>query len=224
MRLNWPDFLTVAESETAGAFYLSAGVRSLLLSLLTSTDEIFQVMELAERDASDALIALAQWELMHETEIVMSGGGSMIPVGGMIPFAGLVLPENFLYCEGQVLSAGEYPELYEAIHPAYKSMIEGLEFITLPDLRDRVVAGASVTYPTGWQHGEGMHTLTINEIPAHTHTVVNAGGNRALVSSGGSTPATTKLQSGSAGGGLAHNNWQPTHHAPWIICVKHDEE
>lgn len=233
MRLNWPEFLTVAANETGGAFSLSPAVRSLLLSLLTTTDEIFQSndMEASERDTSDALIALSQWELMHE--FTANGGGSMIPIGAFIPFAGVTPPSNFLFCEGQVLLASEYPELYDAIHPNYKSMIEGLEFITLPDMRERTVAGSSVSYPAGWQHGEGMHTLIPEELPKHTHgfrvgTSAPSSGSK-VYANGYAVEVTPRamLQETETSPQLetlAHNNWQPTHHAPFIMCVKPDEE
>lgn len=56
--------------------------------------------------------------------------------------------------------------------------------------------------------GAKTHTLDITEIPAHTHTYIapdpsSAGG------SSGNNRSTVTSNTGSAGGGLAHNNLQP---------------
>lgn len=230
MRLNWPDFLEVVENETGGAFELSAACRSLLLSLLTSADAIFRDLSVGEKDQAAALIALAQRQLMHEV-IPTSAGFSMIPVGAFIPFAGHTPPSNFLFCEGQVLSPDEYPELWDAIHDNYKIVIEEVGLIALPDMRERVVAGASLSYPVGWQHGEGAHTLTLAEMPSHQHHRNQAGKSESYIrlATGNGTIASTpsngrvvitETHTGLSGGGEAHNNWQPTHHAPYIICVR----
>jgi len=39
-----------------------------------------------------------------------------------------------------------------------------------PDLRDRFIVGAGSSYNVGDTGGEAFHTLTINEMPSHTHT------------------------------------------------------
>ncbi len=40
-----------------------------------------------------------------------------------------------------------------------------------PDLRDRFLAGAGYSYWLGYSAGEAIHTLTINEMPAHNHNI-----------------------------------------------------
>ena len=39
-----------------------------------------------------------------------------------------------------------------------------------PDLRGRFILGTSAAHPLGQRGGEEQHTLTINEMPTHTHT------------------------------------------------------
>ena len=58
--------------------------------------------------------------------------------------------------------------------------------------------------------GEKTHTLTVNEIPAHSHIIRNGsngldGGSDWAVSNSGSS----NWQTANAGGGQAHNNLQP---------------
>lgn len=98
------------------------------------------------------------------------GSSSNIPVGVIMPYAGNSEPEGYLFCEGQLLNSGEYPEIFNVIQYTYGG--EG-EYFNLPDLRERVPVGwseGSAEYGTlGNQGGEETVTLTINEMPSHTH-------------------------------------------------------
>ncbi len=79
-----------------------------------------------------------------------------------------------------------------------------------PDLRDRFIVGAGSTYApaaTGGSTSTGSHTLSIAEMPSHTHTAVIYGGGKGTgddngpvcVISGGTT-------SGATGGSGAHSH------------------
>ena len=57
--------------------------------------------------------------------------------------------------------------------------------------------------------GAKTHTLTVNEIPAHTHSVPNSGSQNNSFDSGTTVGNDTTGTSGSTGGGQAHNNLQP---------------
>ena len=57
--------------------------------------------------------------------------------------------------------------------------------------------------------GAKTHTLTVNELPAHTHSVPNSGSQNNSFDSGTTVGNDTTGTSGSTGGGQAHNNLQP---------------
>lgn len=83
-------------------------------------------------------------------------------------------------------------------------------------LKDRFLLGAGDTYSNGSTGGEASHTLTVGEIPSHTHDAHTAYGGktsgdlavmRSATLSNQST--TTVSRTKETGGGAAHNNMPP---------------
>lgn len=162
------------------------------------------------------------------TTIDPANGG--IPSGALLPFAGSTAPSGWLLCYGQSLLRSSYPALFAAIGTTYGAA-DGTHF-NVPDLRGRVpggkddMGGSAASRLTsggsgvdgatlGASGGAETHTLTSGQIPAHTHTNnydgtsgANTAANRLMTTSG--TNGAGTWTSGSAGGGGAHNNAQPT--------------
>ncbi|MGD9974444.1 MAG: tail fiber protein [Desulfatirhabdiaceae bacterium] len=72
----------------------------------------------------------------------MSAGSGGIPKGLIAMWSGSTVPEGWALCDGQ----------------------NGT-----PDLRNKFIVGAGTSYLLGNTGGEATHTLTIDEMPTHTH-------------------------------------------------------
>lgn len=82
-----------------------------------------------------------------------------LPAGTMIPFAGNVVPEGFLICNGAAVSRTDYANLFAAIGTLYGAG-DGSTTFNLPDARDRVLQGSSSTHAAGSYIAAGLPNVT----------------------------------------------------------------
>lgn len=86
--------------------------------------------------------------------------------------------------------------------------------------RDRTIIGSGSSYSCGATGGAKTHTLTIAEMPSHTHKQTSWGsgapGNSRLIGAG--VTAIGAQTSSSTGGNQPHNNMQP--YIALLYCVK----
>jgi hypothetical protein len=86
---------------------------------------------------------------------------------------------------------------------------------TWEQIKDRFLLSSGDTYASGTTGGEATHTLTINEIPSHSHAYTipsnQSTGSGLKYSSQGDPDTITfgTTQTENAGGGAAHNNMPP---------------
>lgn len=89
---------------------------------------------------------------------------------------------------------------------------------TWTQLKDRFLLGAGSTYTNGSTGGEASHTLTVNEMPSHSHpqyVTVSSGGSLSAncdydsYSSGNARKSAQNVSTGTTGGGNSHNNMPP---------------
>ena len=90
-----------------------------------------------------------------------------------------------------------------------------------PDLRDRFIVGAGSAYSPGDTGGANSVTLTVNQIPAHTHTYIDQyvaidNGYRPWPASNNDCGARN-VDSGSTGGGQSHENRPPYYALCYIM-------
>jgi len=98
-------------------------------------------------------------------------------VGEIRMFAGNFAPNGWMFCEGQTLPISENDVLFQLIGTTYGG--DGEETFNLPNLASRIpihmgTGPDGTTYQIGEMAGTEQETLTINQIPSHTHPEVAA--------------------------------------------------
>lgn len=94
---------------------------------------------------------------------------------GKISFFGFnYVPVNYMACEGQLIAISENQALYSLLGSRFGG--DGRVSFGMPDLRGRVVIGAGEgpqlsNFNMGSRGGSQSTTLTINNLPAHTHSL-----------------------------------------------------
>lgn len=96
------------------------------------------------------------------------------PAGIIMPFAGTVAPENYLFCDGSAVSRTTYATLFGVIGTTFGAG-DGSSTFNVPDLSGRVPLGVSSTHLLGSTGGSETVTLTESELPAHVHEVPQHG-------------------------------------------------
>ena len=135
-------------------------------------------------------------------------------------------PKGWALCNGQLLPINQNQALFSLLGTIYGG--NGQTTFALPDLQARVPIhdGSGGFSPIGNRGGEQNHTLTMSELPTHTHAfnastgaaVANTGpANSYLAQSSGvflygaasNVGAMSPNAIGTAGGSQPHTNMQP---------------
>jgi microcystin-dependent protein len=102
-------------------------------------------------------------------------------VGEIRMFAGNFAPNGWMFCEGQTLPISENEVLFQLIGTTYGG--DGEETFNLPNLASRIpihmgTGPDGTTYQIGEMAGTEQETLTVQQIPSHSHpfTVSTSGG------------------------------------------------
>ncbi|HRK73388.1 MAG TPA: tail fiber protein [Rhodothermales bacterium] len=147
-------------------------------------------------------------------------------VGEIAIFGGNFAPVGWMFCHGQLLDIGEYETLFQLIGTTYGG--DGESTFALPDLRGRMPihqgASGGTTYFIGQSGGTETVTLTANQIPAHTHSMISGvvrgtGTQGAGLTQGTELETLTSPTSSSAGSGQAHENMPPFLGLNFIISL-----
>jgi microcystin-dependent protein len=100
-----------------------------------------------------------------------------IPVGTVISYTNETLPSGWLKCDGTELLRSGYPDLFAVLGTKYGGTATTFK---LPDMRSKTIIGSGQNRSIGDVGGSETHTLTINEIPSHSHRVFNSQSTSAL--------------------------------------------
>jgi len=161
----------------------------------------------------------------EETDKVESG----VNVGDLKATAQSTAPSGWLICDGLAISRTTFSTLFTAIGTTY-GVGNGSTTFNIPDGVGRTLIGpgtgtasTATAHARGDESGEETHTLILDEIANHAHSVAN--GSVLVDSNAGVEYVTTAGNKGNivavttanSGGGLPHNNMQPFFVANWII-------
>ena len=157
-----------------------------------------------------------------------------VPIGSVVQWFADTPPANWLILDGATISREEYPELFEIYGTKY-GIGDGLTTFNLPDLKGKTVIELDNNQPEfnvlGKIGGEKTHTLTVEEMPKHSHdvrTFPDGGGNtnyyRVSTTPGGNV-GDRHWRGGFAdftGGDKPHNNLKPYIVANYIVKAKEE--
>ncbi|HTL97928.1 MAG TPA: tail fiber protein [Holophagaceae bacterium] len=162
-------------------------------------------------------------------------------LGEIRMFAGNFAPRGWYFCNGQLLAISQNTALFSLLGTQYGG--NGTTTFALPNLQCRMPLGTDQSgpdqYPIGTMAGEEQITVTLSELPSHTHSLgaravaattgaptngvlaeANEGG-RSVVdyygTSGGTV--TTAQATDTVGGGQAHDNMSPFLGLSFIIAA-----
>ena len=131
-------------------------------------------------------------------------------------------PKGWALCNGQLLPINQNQALFSLLGTTFGG--DGRVNFALPDLGGRTPLHVGSGHTLGERGGEQAHTLSISEIPAHTHVLsaTTATGNTPLPTNNILADSPSQLYSGPAnlialnagsvantGGSQAHLNMQP---------------
>lgn len=93
-------------------------------------------------------------------------------IGEIRMFGGNFAPFGWMFCEGQLLPISEYETLFNLIGTTYGG--DGQETFALPDLRGRLAMQQGASFILAETGGVEEVTLAVQQIAAHSHTVMAA--------------------------------------------------
>jgi microcystin-dependent protein len=154
-------------------------------------------------------------------------------VGEIRMFGGNFAPAGWLFCEGQLLPISENETLFQLIGTTYGG--DGQSTFALPDLRVRLPLHQGNGFQLAQTGGAEEVTLTIQQIPVHTHPFIGAATTGTATSASNNLPANSQnitpyinqapdanmnpAAVSPVGGSQPHTNFQPYLCIDFIISL-----
>ncbi len=141
-------------------------------------------------------------------------------------------PKGWALCNGQFLPINQNQALFALLGTTFGG--NGQTTFALPDLRARTPIHVGAGHTLGQKGGEPVHTLTLAELPAHTHTLNGTNENGAVANPLGAVLGAannvyhapvdaTTMSPGSVttvGGSQPHDNTQPSLTLSFCIALQ----
>ena len=155
-------------------------------------------------------------------------------IGEIRMFGGNFAPAGWAFCDGALVPISENDALFNLIGTTYGG--DGQTTFGLPDLRGRIpIHPDSGNFQLGQAAGTETVTLTVSQIPAHSHTALASAGGSATSSPTNNTWGAAASNSpytdqafnaqmnaqaiGSVGGSQPHDNFMPYLCVSFIISL-----
>jgi microcystin-dependent protein len=153
-------------------------------------------------------------------------------LGQLALFAFDFMPKGWAVCAGQLLPINTNQALFSLLGTTYGG--DGRTTFGLPNLQGRVPIGSGQGYTIGQAGGEELHTLSLQEVPTHNHTLqadnapaaarpanaLLAQTSQNLYSQAGTGNTTLSQNSvGITGGSQPHENRSPYLVMTWCIAL-----
>jgi microcystin-dependent protein len=134
---------------------------SLTSGIITSKPEPFPNIS---KKTDFVLVNRTSEGLQKQTRDVFVGDLA-VPVGGILPYAGVQVPYGYLLCDGSEVERTKFSDLFDIIGTTYNGTVPlvGVNTFRLPDLRGR--------FPLGRDNMDNANT-----VPNNTGGFVDAGG------------------------------------------------
>lgn len=122
---------------------------------------------------------------MNTQRVILAAGVAAVALAaapgtalaGDEPFIGQVsivaegfCPSGWLPADGRTMAINQYQALYSLLGTNFGG--NGQSTFNLPDLRGRAVIGVDSSHPLGQASGAPSHTMSIAELPSHTHALM----------------------------------------------------
>ena len=143
-------------------------------------------------------------------------------VGEIRMFAGNFAPAGWMFCDGSLLPISENETLFQLIGTTYGG--DGQSTFALPDMRGRLPLHQGNGLTLAETGGAEEVTLTVSQIPAHTHAFIASSGSASTTIPGNNLLASALQDAyvedlaaqnlnpaavSSVGGTQPHTNFQP---------------
>lgn len=162
----------------------------------------------------------------NEDKLNLVAGGTLYadaPIGAIIPYGGVTVPNGFLLCQGQAVSRTTYAELFAIIGTAYGSG-NGSTTFNVPDLREATTKGVGLSGKSDNHYdadGVALGEFIEDRIQNHQHAIYKNYENGATGGAGSATNYGGQVLSGNASGRIGDTTEVKAVGVNYIIKAKH---